>query len=72
MLATVQVAVERDSILVRVPTNVFSRDDIVRFLDYLEVEGIRRRSRLTRAAAEELAAEIDQSGWMQVQAMMNG
>ena len=71
MLATYQVAVEEDSILVRVPTNLFNRDEIVRFLDYLEVETIRRRSQLTRAAAEQLAAEIDQAGWRQVRATMD-
>ena len=72
MIATYQVAVEQDSILVRVPADLFNRDEIVRFLDYLEVESIRRRSQLTRAAAEQLADEIDQTGWGQVQALMGG
>ena len=66
MLASYQVAIERDSILVRVPTTLFTRDEIVRFLDYLEVEAIRRRSQLTRADAEALAAEINQTGWSQL------
>ena len=47
MIATYQVAVEEDSILVRVPADLFNRDEIVRFLDYLDVEVIRRRSQLT-------------------------
>lgn len=67
VLASYQVAIERDSILVRVPTTLFTRDEIVRFLDYLEVEAIRRRSQLTRADAEALAAEIDLAGWNQLQ-----
>ncbi len=71
MITSYQIAVEHDSILVRMPTSLFSRDDIIRFLDYLEVEGIRRRSQLTRAAAENLAAEIDQTGWEQVRAMID-
>lgn len=66
MLASYQVAIEQDSILVRVPTTLFTRDEIVRFLDYLEVEAIRRRSQLTRADAEALAAEINQTGWSQL------
>jgi len=72
MIATYQVSVEQDSILVRVPANLFDRDEIVRFLDYLEVETIRRRSQMTRAAAEQLAAEIDETSWDQVQARMGG
>jgi len=67
VLASYQVAIEQDSILVRVPTTLFTRDEIVRFLDYLEVEAIRRRSQLTRADAEALASEIDLAGWNQLQ-----
>lgn len=66
MLATYQVDVDQDSILVRVPTTLFSREELIRFLDYLEVEAIRRRSQLTRTDAEALAAEIDQAGWRQL------
>ena len=67
MIATYQVAIEQDSILVRMPANLFNREGIIRFLDYLEVESIRRRSQLTRAEAEQLADEIDQTGWRQLQ-----
>lgn len=67
MIASFQVAIEQDSILVRVPRTLFTRDEIVRFLDYLEVEAIRRRSQLTRTDAQALAAEIDRAGWSQLQ-----
>lgn len=66
MTATYEVAVEQDSILVRMPAALFNREEIVRFLDYLEVEGIRRRSQLTRTDAEQLAGEIDQAGWQRM------
>lgn len=71
MPVTYEVAVEADSILVRMPADLFSREEIVRFLDYLEVESIRRRSQLTRAEAEQLAAEIDQEGLRQLQEQLN-
>ncbi len=67
VLANYQVAVEKDSISVRIPTALFTREEIIRFLDYLEVEAIRRRSQLARADAEALAAEIDRTGWRQFQ-----
>ncbi|NJN82906.1 MAG: hypothetical protein HC802_11920 [Caldilineaceae bacterium] len=71
MIAGYEVAVEQDVILVRVPTDLFDREEIVRFLDYLEIEATRRRSQLTREAAEQLAAEIDEFGWSQVRAQMS-
>lgn len=67
MSASYEIAVEEDSILVRMPANLFSREEIIQFLDYLEVEAIRRRSLLTRADAEQLADEIDRAGWSQMQ-----
>ena len=72
MIATYQVAMEQDSILVRMPANLFNREEIIRFLDYLEVESIRRRSQSTRADAEQLADEIDQTGWRQLQDQRGG
>ena len=59
-------AVEQDSILVRLPAALFDRDELIRFLDYLEVETIRRHSQLNRADADALAAEIDRAGWRQL------
>ena len=67
MNVSYEIAVEEDPILVRMPANLFSREEIMQFLDYLEVEAIRRRSQLTRADAEQLADEIDRAGWSQVQ-----
>lgn len=72
MTTTYEVAIEQDSILVRMPADLFSREEIVRFLDYLEVEAIRRRSQLTRPEAEQLASEIDKAGWQQLQEQLRG
>lgn len=71
MPVTYEVAVDADSILVRMPADLFSREEIVRFLDYLEVESIRRRSQLTQAEAEQLAVEIDQEGLRQLRERLN-
>jgi len=38
MTTTYQVAIEQGSILVRMSTDLFSRAEIVRFLDYLEID----------------------------------
>jgi signal-transduction protein with cAMP-binding, CBS, and nucleotidyltransferase domain len=72
MSVSYEVAIEEDSILVRMPASLFSREEIVRFLDYLEVESIRRRSQLTRADAEQLAKDIDQAGWRKAQGRFGG
>lgn len=72
MSVSYEIAIEEDSILVRMPTNLFSREEIMRFLDYLEVESIRRRSQLTRADAERFADEIDRAGWSQMQERTGG
>jgi hypothetical protein len=57
------VANERDEIVVRFKKSMFDSDEIARFLEYLELESIRRRSQLTQAQANTLADEIDLAGW---------
>jgi hypothetical protein len=50
-------------IIVRLRRGVLDRDDVSRFLDYLELEAIRRRSRLSEADAAALADEVDGRVW---------
>jgi hypothetical protein len=50
-------------IVVRLRRDVLDREEVSRFLDYLELEAIRRRSRLSKADAVELADEVDQDVW---------
>ena len=57
------IASERDEIVVRFSKNIFNSDEITRFLEYLELESIRRRSQLTQEQADILAGEIDRAGW---------
>ena len=57
------VAIENREVVVRFSREVFDNEALTRFLDYLELEAIRKRSELTAAEAEILADEIDQAGW---------
>ena len=57
------VAVESREIVVRFSKDLIDRETVVKFLDYLELESIRRRSRMTQDEADSLADEIDRSGW---------
>ena len=57
------IAVEDQDVIVRLRGGILDRAAISRFLDYLELESIRRRSELSAADAEALAAEIDQTVW---------
>ncbi|HEX6289133.1 MAG TPA: hypothetical protein VFZ66_08070 [Herpetosiphonaceae bacterium] len=57
------IAVENSDIVVRLNRNTIDRDALVRFLDYLELETIRKRSQLTDAQAAELAADVDGATW---------
>jgi hypothetical protein len=58
-----RIDVEEQDLVVRVRRDVFDRDEISRFLDFLELETIRRRSDLSVEDAARLADEIDSSVW---------
>jgi hypothetical protein len=57
------VVVESQDVVVRLNKDVIDRDAMTRFLDYLELELIRKRSKLTQERADALAAEIDRDVW---------
>lgn len=57
------IAVENADIVVRLNRNTIDQETLIRFLDYLELEAIRKRSQLTEAQAAELAADIDRAAW---------
>jgi len=60
-----RIDIEDRDIVVRVRRDILDREEVSRFLDYLELESIRRRSRLSEADAEILAQEIDRAAWDQ-------
>jgi hypothetical protein len=55
------IAIEDSDIVVRLNRNTIDHDTLIRFLDYLELEAIRKRSQLTDEQAAEVAAEIDRA-----------
>jgi hypothetical protein len=57
------VGLENEDIVVRLKGGVLDRESLIRFLDFLELESIRRRSQLTDEQAATLAQEIDREVW---------
>jgi len=58
-----RIDIEDQDLVVRVRRDVLNREEVSRFLDYLELESIRRRSQLSEADASALAQEIDRAAW---------
>ncbi len=63
---TFEISDERDDIVIRFDRKLVDRQALSRLLRYLEMESIRKRSRLTEAQAAELADEIDKAVWERV------
>lgn len=62
---------EKD-LVVRVSRDAVDADQVSRFLDYLELESIRRRSELSEEDARELAAEVDGAAWERLRSHLPG
>lgn len=58
-----RIDVEEQEMVVRLKRGVLGRNEVSRFLDFLELESIRRRSELSEADAARLADEIDRAVW---------
>lgn len=58
-----KIDVENGETVVRLRSGLLDQHQLARFLDYLELESIRQRSRLTEEDAETFADEIDQAVW---------
>jgi len=56
-------AVDNQDVVVRFDKSMIDWEMLARFLDYLELEAIRRRSKLTSAKAAELASAVDHVVW---------
>lgn len=61
-----RIDIEEQDIVVRVRRDVLGREEVSRFLDYLELESIRRRSQLSETDAADLADEVDREVWARV------
>ncbi len=58
-----QVNVEKKDVIVRFRRDMIDETTLGLFLDYLELESIRKRSKLTEKQAAELSKEIDAAVW---------
>jgi hypothetical protein len=52
-----------NDIVVRLDRDLIDDAALKRFLDYLELESIRKRSKLTEKQAARLAEEVDRAAW---------
>ena len=61
------IAVDTETVTVRVDRATFDPDALAKFLDYLSLETIRRRSQATQAEVDALADEVKRKAWQRVQ-----
>lgn len=61
-----RIDIEERDLVVRVRRDMLDQEQVSRFLDYLELESIRRRSELSDEDARALAQEIDRGAWERV------
>ncbi len=64
------ITVDNQDIIVRLNRDIIDRDTLSKFLDYLELETIRKRSQLTLEQAAALADEIDRDVWSKIKPLL--
>jgi len=67
-----QINVENKDVIVRFRRDMIDETTLGLFLDYLEMESIRKRSQLTEEQAAELAKEIDTAVWKKLKPVYIG
>ncbi len=67
-----QIAVEKRDVVVRFRRDMIDQTALGKFIDYLELESLRKRSKLTEAQAAELAFQIDHSVWESIKSAFAG
>ncbi len=58
-----KVTLDGKDLVIRLSTDVFDEDALGRLLNYIEIESIRKKSKLTEEQAAILAKEVDQKVW---------
>lgn len=58
-------------IVVRLRRDVLDPEEVSRFLDFLELETIRRRSQLSETDVEQIVDEVDQRVWAALQSKVD-
>lgn len=56
-------ALDGSDIVLRIDRDLVDPEFFARFLDYLSVQAMRRRSQLTEEQVQELAEEVDRDVW---------
>ncbi|MGE0104624.1 MAG: hypothetical protein AB7H86_17880 [Blastocatellales bacterium] len=69
---TYSINIEDNNIVLRLKGDMFDEESLVKLLDYLELESIRRRSSLSAEVAQSLADEIDGEVWEKVKVRIPG
>ncbi len=67
-----RIDVQDQELVVRLRQDLLSQEEVSRFLDYLELESIRRRSALSEEEAAGLAAAIDRGVWARTRSHVEG
>ena len=60
---TYQIDSDSQNIIVKFNKQIVDREALIRFLDYLELESLRKRSQMTEEEANTLALSVKQSVW---------
>jgi hypothetical protein len=66
MSATYELTRDNDDIVIRLPSASIDEQELVKFLDYLELESILRRSQLSAKDSQSLVSSVKQGAWQQV------
>ncbi len=67
-----EIVSEQGQVVIRFDSDLIDREALTRFLDYLEMESIRKRSELTEEQAASLSDEIDRAVWKKVKHKYTG
>jgi hypothetical protein len=69
MSATYQIMAEQEDIVIRFPRCLVDEGELMRFLDYMDMESIRRQSAMSGNDANALAESVKQGAWQQVKSL---
>ncbi len=60
------ITLDNQDIIIKFNRNILDQERLTKFLEYLELETIRKRSNLTEEQATTLADEIDRDVWLKI------
>ncbi|MEH2222254.1 hypothetical protein [Nostoc sp.] len=61
-----KITLDKQDIIIKFNRNILDLESLTKFLEYLELETIRKRSNLTQEQATTLADEIDSDVWLEI------